>query len=70
MTAKEHQTEILEKLTKLTSYVNRLSDILKDVDINNVGEDYSKIENYIFMIQGQKEFVKNSINDMKSTYGQ
>ena len=70
MTAKEHQTEILEKLTKLTSYVNRLSDILKDVDINNVGEDYSKIENHIFMIQGQKEFVKNSINDMKSTYGQ
>lgn len=65
----EHQQEILEKLSGLTDYVKRLSVILDNADLNKPDEDLAKIENHILMIQGQKEFVRMSITEMRGTYG-
>lgn len=65
----EHQQEILEKLAGLTDYVNRLSVVLDNADLNKPDEDLAKIENHILMIQGQKEFVRMAITDMRGKYG-
>ena len=69
LTPLEYQQDILSKLSGLTDYVNRLSIILNEVDINKPDDDMAKIENHILMIQGQKEFVKIAITDMKGQYG-
>lgn len=65
MTPQEHQQEILDKLSLLTDYVNRLSTVLDEIDFRHIGEDLPKVENHILMIQGQKEFVKIALQGMR-----
>lgn len=68
-TPQEHQQDILSKLSGLSDYVNKLSTILDEIDINRPQDELPRIENHILMIQGQKEFVKMSITAMKDKYG-
>ena len=69
MTAVEHQQDILKKLTTLTGFVDRLDDVIKNMDLMKPQENLEKLENHILMIQGQKEFVKMALNKMKDEHG-
>lgn len=66
-TPKEHQTNILDKLKALRGYVDRLSTTLEQADLTKPDDDIQKIESEILMIQGQKEFVKQAIQEMEKS---
>jgi len=68
-TPEEFQTEILTKLKNLTNYVNRLDNVISEMDLMKPKENIESLENHILMIQAQKEFVKMALQEMKDTYG-
>ena len=68
MTPQEHQTDILDKIDRLKNYIDRFSVTLSDTDFTKPSDNIDNIENAILIIQGQKEFVKMSLQDMKDEY--
>lgn len=69
LTPIQHRDNILDKLKGLTNYVNRLNTVITDMDLSKPNDNIETLENYILMIQGQKEFVKQSIQQMRDVYG-
>ena len=66
MTSIEHRDNIQSKLAGLKNYVDRLAFTLQGIDLTKSHENVAELENYLLMIQGQKEFVKQAIKNMKA----
>jgi hypothetical protein len=68
VTAIVQQQDIQDKLVTLNSYINRLESVIHRMDLSKKEENLDALENHIFMIQGQQQFVREAIETMKKEF--